>query len=1392
MGLNVKHIIILICIWLNLSGISAQESRMQFNYLTIDDGLSSNTIRCFCRDSKGYIWIGTRNGLNRFDGYTITTFFANTNKPGALSNNIIPSIYEDKNGNLWVGTADGLNLYDPSTESFKVYRNVANDDNSLNDSHVTGIIEDKDNNLWFITFGKNGGINRWVPEQHKFIRYYLQNVVADTLEHYLLSIAADSKGNFWISNLSNNLYRFNPKTGKSYAYPMPFKNPTSAISKTIFVDNQDKIWISAFEEGFFSFTPATGKFEKFENKNDILWANSNWFSSSLQADQQNLFVCTNQNGFYRYNLFTNKIEKVISINENTTKSLNSNAINTIYKDREGILWVGTANNGVNYFNPNINQIALYQKSKTNTNSLCYNEVSCIFEDHERKIWLGTRSGGISVFDPSTGNFNNYYHDPNFPDNATANPIHCLTEDKDYNMLIGTWAGGLFSFDRKTGKFLHISLNKTGIYSVMHILTDHHGYVWAGIYNEGIDVLNSNKKVIKSFRHSISDSKSLSDKLINYLYQDKEKNIWIGFQNGALQRYDSSNNNFITCNTFPKVIYAFFQDSKNRYWCATDYGLTLVDRNGKTIEVYGQSAGLSNDLIKNISEDSSGKLWLSTNDGISCFNPTTKKFRNFNKYDGLQGKFGSLLITKPGEIYFGGYNGFNRFYPGQIKEMQPLPNVSITNFLIDNKPVPIGIKGSPLRESISVTSEITLTHNQNFITFGFTAIGFANQEANTFSYIMEGYDKIWNYTDASHRFATYTNLTEGNYTFRVKVANKDGLWNETAKSIKVIILPPWWRTWWFRITSVLLIILLIFWYIHQREKDLVRSKILLEEKIDIRTKKLVEVKEVLEIQNMQLSDKNIEIEQISKKLHEADQLKLNFFTNISHELRTPLTLIISPLEKLISEGKNVSSETMNEMLVLMSRNAKRLLSMVNQILDIKKIDENAYLLEVSENDIVKFVENIVTGFVIHARKHDITLEFQSAINQSLCWFDPSVIEKVLFNLLSNAIKFTPDNGKICVSLIHEGNWIFITVTDTGNGISPDKIEHIFDRFYQAGNKSTKNYEGSGIGLAFSKELITMHMGHIEVESTEFKGTSFTVSFPVSKDPYLKPGIVFSSTSDVSLTLPKIIEDEIGDLEQDECLNHHGNKKKPVLLIVEDNRDLIKLLATEMGLFYRVILAENGQIGWEKASESLPDLVLSDVMMPKMDGIELCQKLKTDQRTSHIPVILLTARSSEDNQVEGLHIGADDYISKPFNMNVLKAKISSLIANRTMLRETFKNYLVENIQNETLNKIDENFLNKLSSIIENNLHDQKLSADLLSKEIGMSRSVLYMKLNSITGMSVNIYIRNVRLRKATELLKEHKYSITAISDLVGFSDANYFSKCFKKAYKISPLQYFQSFS
>ncbi len=1351
--------------------VYASEDYIKFEHITSDNGLSQNSVYCIIQDRKGFLWFGTDGGLNKYDGYDFTVFKSDDSDSGTISNNTITSLLEDSDGNLWIGTLNGLNKYDSLTETFVRYLNEPDDPNSISSNAILSLFEDSKGNLWIGTDG--GGLNKLDRNTSKFTAYRNDPLNPNSLSYdQVRAIFEDSEGLLWIGTEGAGLNCFDPEKQIFTVYQHDETNSGSLGNNEVWSIHEDGngvLWIGT-HNGLDRFDKKIEVFSHYKhvpgNPNSI---SDNIVFSVLGEDRGKLWICTNNGGL---NLFDIKSEKFTRYQNDPASptSINANRVRSIYKSRDGILWVGTDGGGINKYDPQQDKFRLYRHNAANPNSLSENKVRAFFEDHNGILWIGT-DYGLNRFNRRKNQFRRFFHDSRNPGSLSSNRIRAIVEDSKGDLWVGTNGGGLNKLRRNTGTFIHYrhdpdkprSLSGDVIWSM---LEDRNGNLWIGTYIHGLNRFDRETETFKSWQWEKDNPQSISDNLIRTIYEDRFGVLWIGTDNG-LNRFNSADESFTLFQHDPKHtgslsanrVRSIHEDKQGNLWVGTyGGGLNLFDRKSETFRHYKKRDGLPDDVVYGILSDDNGNLWLSTNNGLSAFNIRNNSFRNFDTGDGLQSsEFNGGAFhksRKTGEMFFGGVDGFNAFHPDSIQNNSNIPPIVFTDCIRYNVG---GIAGKTISEKgISGKKHIKLKYNNSILTFEFAALNYRRSFKNRYAYKLENFTEGWIDLGTQRRI-TFTNLDPGEYTLHVKGSNNDGIWNEEGASLKLTILPPWWRTWW-AYAGYILIFIGIFYSIRRYEM------------------------------NRQQLKHDFELEHINaKKLKELDHLKSRFFASISHEFRTPLTLIKGPVEQLLNGRFDGNAK---DQYLIILRNTRRLLQLINQILDLAKLDSGKMKLKTREENLVTILRGLTNAFESMARQKQIDLQFHATETEAIAWFDRDKVEKIFTNLMSNAFKFTPSGGRIEVQVgmtnyeqkeNRDDQDIWFTVFNTGKGIPQNKLERIFDRFYQSENKGM---EGSGIGLALTKELVELHHGTITVISDPEKSTRFTVMLPLGKD-YLQPDEISDEPlPDSAMEFDTWLEERIVPEKSKPELADNDDL---IILVVEDNKDMQAFICEQIDSSYKTMCAENGKTGFEKAAEYIPDLIISDVMMPEMDGFELCEKLKTDERTSHIPIILLTAKAAEESKVKGLKTGADDYLIKPFNAEELNVRITNLITQRRQLRKRFSKEIKLQPKDIAITSADEQFLKRAIEIVNHNIGNAEFQISDFTAEIGLSRMQLHRKLKSLTDQSTTEFIRTLRLKRAAKLLESHSGNISEIAYEVGFNNPAYFSECFKKQFGVLPSEY-----
>ncbi len=1320
------------------------------------------------------MWFGTFNGLNRFNGYDFEVFQHHINDDRSINHSFISALFEDHNGYLWIGTSDGLNRYDPETNRFKSYRHHDNEPESISNNQIESIYEDSKNRLWIGT--RNGGLELYDPESESFIHH--KNDAKSVSTDFIRVLFEDSDENLWIAHWNGSIDIYNENHGTfNRLYIDGEKLTNSRI--TAIVETPDKnIWVGTQGDGLYKLRYKNGNAERIRHYLSASQS-QNGISSDiilcLMVDRQNkLWIGTEDNGLNILDTKTNTFQYCKHDPFNHA-SLNHNSIWSIYEDRTGNIWIGTYANGINLLTGGKSYFQHYKHLPGNNNSLSQNMANSFLEHRNDKLWIATDGGGINLLDRKNEQFI-HYNSKN--SNIGTDVIVCLFEDSRERFWIGTWADGLYQFNRQTKQFTQYTKEDNGLGSnnILDIYEASEGGLWLCTFWGGLTYFNPQNQYVEVYN---TENSGLNDNDTRVIIEDVNGNLWIGTDVGLdffdlrTKLFTNYTHNENDENSLSKgFVHVILEASDSTIWVGTTGGLDKFDRKTNSFVHYTTEHGLPNDEIKCIIEDENGILWLSTNKGISRFDFRAETFKNYDVSDGLQGnEFSprSGYKTANGEIIFGGNNGFNIFQPENLKNNTYIPPVIFTSFKIFNKPVPIGIENSPLKKHISETQNLTLSYKHSVFSFDFVALNFISPEKNQYAYMMEGFETHWNYVGGT-RVATYTNLDPGNYVFKVKASNNDGIWNEKGAAIKITIEPPFWKTWWAYLIEFLLAIALTYFvmnYFISRQR----------------------LRNALKIEHFEL-----------QKMYELDQMKTQFFTNISHEFHSPLTLILSPLEKIVASSS--VNDGIKASLRLIYRNAKRLQRMTNQLKDFQKIETGDLRLKLSRGNIMRFIREIVNSFQDYALDHEIRFHYKAEPETIIAWFDPDKLDKIIYNLLSNAFKFTPDGGEISVAanvissakatksdspIDKAARSIEISVHDSGIGVPEDKIEHIFERFYHVKDYNGFHYEGSGVGLAFVYELIKLYQGEIFVSSKEGQGAKFTVQIPLDEQ-YLEENQLVSEFNIDPIDYSTIRDIPTAEIDNSGSSKHKQPRKDfPIILIVEDDKEIRDYIEKALEAKYRIFIATNGQEGFKKAVKIIPDLIISDIKMPKISGIQLCNQLKGDEKTSHIPIVLLTAYSSRENIIEGLSRGADAYLTKPFSIDVLNAHIINLLASRSKLREKFSREILLGPKKIAITDIDEKFLQRVIETIEKHISDNKFNADVLSKKVCMSRMQLYRKVRNLTDQTVHELIRSIRLKRAVQLLEEKRMTITEVAYEVGFNDLTYFARCFRKQYNKLPSEY-----
>jgi len=1337
----------------------AQPNQINLITITTKDGLSSNSVNVLLKDRSGWLWAGTEDGLARFDGTNFTIYRRNETRKGTLKSNEILSLHEDSKGNLWIGTSGGsLSRYDRRTDTFQHYPAIRKKD-EIQNNVIRSVISDSKGIIWVAHFD---GITLLDPTTGSTRDLEISSSSAiSSIKTPPTCLFEDSRHIIWIGT-GKGLHRYDPAT-KTVNYFTRLADPFATHSdETINAIKEDKsgtLWVGS-NQGLFRYNPANQSFSKI----------ASYSVNALADDGQNLWIGTSE-GLEIMDLKTGKTSRFRQ-NQRNLHSLSAKQVRSLFIDNQGIYWIGTVGGGINKFDSNLNLFNYVRSNPFDKYGLNDPIVKAFAEGPDEKIYVGTEGGGLSLFDPKTKLFQQVLIPSERGTSNTEIDVLTLKKLSNGTILIGTYGDGLLVMDpvgkgirriKAGNKSTMLNANEVFVVSPMK-----NGEIWLGMNGQGINVLNSDFKVIRRYTphpQQPNDNLLPINGYIRDIVEDSDGTIWIATHGGGVACYNERNNEFkVYKSSNSKLpndkIQCILRDKKGDLWMGTfGSGVARFSKEKNSFQTFAENNGLANSMAYALLEDETGLIWVSTNNGISSIDPKTSKINNYGSHNGLQeNNFvrGAGIKLRNGELYFGGKAGFNYFNPAKLIKNNNIPIVTLTDLKIGNQSIQASRDG-PLSDHISVAKKINLDFKQNF-TLEYIGLTYTAPLQNKYAYKLEGFDKDWN--DVGNKTsASYTNLDPGNYVFRIKASNNDGLWNEAGTSIRIIVHPPFWRSTYAYIFYVLLALGVLLYI---RYLSLQKWK-----------KKFAREQEQLKIEQ-----ERREVERI----RELDRLKIKFLTNLSHEFRTPISLILGPVESLLQREVNGHD---SKQLLLVKHNAKRLLNLVNQLLDFRKMEEHELKLFSTEGDLVPFMQEISQAFVDLAERKKIGFSYTSLIEKLHTSFDHDKLERILFNILSNAFKFTNKGGSVHMSLnwakrtTTEQTWVEITIADTGIGIPPEQQSRIYDLFFQHQSPASILNQGTGIGLSITREFVKMHSGDIELESTPDKGTTFRILLPLTllEEPEQEPRLVEDNNSASGTLTQDIVKPEI----------KAATGPVPSLLLVEDNDDFRFYLKDNLRLHYKVFEATNGKEAWQKTLTHHPQLIVSDISMPEMDGIQFCQKIKADKRTMHIPIILLTALSGEADQLTGLKTGASDYITKPFNFELLNAKIKNLLLLNDTLKTTYSKQIKALTPEIEIQSADEKLLHTILKYLDENLNNSQLSVEELSRHVGMSRSSLYNKLLELTGQTPVEFIRSIKLEKAAVLLEKSDMNVAEIAYSVGFSTPNYFAKSFKAKYSLLPSEY-----
>ena len=1345
---------------------------LPFQHIGKKDGLSNSAITAIYMDQYDYTWFGSWDGLNRYDGSAIKVYKPEAFGKGTISNNIVRTMLEDKDKNLWIITHKGINKYNRDTDSFKSYlsdlSNIPVHENSMR------ACLGPDSSLWVSVIGQ--GINRYDPISDSFVPVAMKEIPAD----WLKEVSGIGSANGLIYLLGSDarlvcLLNNKPVFSKQLI-------PAAQLRLHYFFNLNGKYYLAlSFENG----SVMIYSLSDIERPPQLIKLSDFPVSSlSVNLDNTALWIGTDLGDIFKLTLEENKF---VSANQAASFPLLSKAqrkILTITQTKQDILWVGTDGDGIFKFLTRPKPFYSVPLGSPEKGGLSNSIVRSVYEDTDGTLYTGTRGGGLNIIraDQPTRILNT-------SKGLSNNAVLALNKDKSGNVWIGVDGEGIDMLETKTGKIFHFPRdfeNKTDLSFnfVYSICIDAYGSLWLGTSGNGVINLKISKGKSGKYRlddytqitHSTEKSSSINSNVVYSIVEETPNILWFGTRGAGVYRYNSLSGkieeHFYTKSEKQRLsnddVLSLFISEQEELWVGTSGGVNKISLQTKPYAVshYSQREGLPNNTIHAILQDAGNMLWLSTNNGLVMFDPRKSSFKNFDTNDGLQNNEftdGSSFQSRISEkLFFGGINGLDIIYPGRLDTISNFPRLTISEFQVHNVIITPRESSQILKKHIDLAKEISLNYDQNFISFHFTTLNYWNKQRTEYAYFLEKFDKSWNYI-GQQSVVNLTNIPPGHYTLHINYTNENGTWNTTPKKIKITVQPPFWKTSWAYLIYILLLIGLqvgIVLIIRQRA----------------RTKRAAAI-DKFKIQQMK----------------ELNDYKLRFFTNVAHEFRTPLTLIFGPVTALIKKASNAWDRYQ---LKTIYGNSLRLQKLIEELIQFRKIESGKEKPQVSQVELIGFTQNIVETFIQHAVDHDVQLEFLPEPETMQAWVDQKKVEKILINLISNAIKYNVKGGHVDLILKEQNGHAVFIVKDTGVGIADSDRSKIFESFYQnpAQHEQQSFAVSTGIGLSLTKSLVELHRGEIRLDSHVGKGSTFTITLPIAREAYELYADEKTFTLPVT-NLEEKVQQEFGyinNVPQPESFVPEvvvNSSDHYTLLIVDDHDQILVLLQSILSDKYKILTARNGNEALAVLEEEKIDLVISDILMPGMDGLSLCRKIKDNIQTSHVPVILLTAKAEIEDRIEGLQMGADSYIPKPFHPDHLFIRIEKLIKNREQIRKRFENFAdVELGQMSTgISEKDDEFFVRITQCIERHLSESEFSADTIADEVGMSKASLYKKVKATVGLTPHGLIKQYRLRKAADLLKNSTMSVSEVIYETGFNSRSYFYKSFNEMFHCHPKDF-----
>jgi signal transduction histidine kinase/ligand-binding sensor domain-containing protein/DNA-binding response OmpR family regulator len=1341
----------------NIANGQGETDKLIFRSLDEDLGISNSNVLSMIRDADGMMWFATAYGLYRYDG-THTKIFFNTNDSTSISNHNVIKLFLGPYQGVWVKNVNNIfDIYDPKTEIFSRGVSLFKKKFHLASDSVGMLIKDRQDRFWFTHPDK--GISIFSEKNTETIYLRHSEHSGSLSSNKINGIAEAPNGLIWVIGQSGIIDILDPNSlvvTQSLRLPVN-EIPDEAIYELV-IDSDGDTWIFNPERdlGVFRVEAFSHKIFHYSENSTSFPLNNNMVKTIIEAKKGEIWLGTDHGGINVIDKNAKTI-RYLSSSDSKSEGMLHNVVYSLLKDDEDIIWIGSHKQGVSYYHQGLLRFSHIRKNFSDPNSLPYNDVNAFAEDSLGNLYIGTNGGGMFYYNRKNNTYKQFKHHPDDQNTIVGDVIVDMIIDHEGILWIGTYLTGLSSFDgKKFTNYLFDPKVENGLPgpSIWKLFEDSQHNIWIGSLRSGISILNTSRNSFQNYSAGAPPF-YIHNQYITGFEEDLAGNIWISGGSGLnYVNLKSKKSKFYTADQSSGLsssnITDLFTDKQDVLWVTTLNGLHYFDPQDSLFVAYGESEGLPTSYLVDMLEDNSGNLWISSQSGISYAeitrtdSPFSIVFQNFDQRDGLQASLfnkNSALKTTQNEFIFGGPNGYNIFKSENFAFERKRPPVIFTDFQLFNQEVSIGEKIGErvlLTQSLMNMEKIVLRHDENIFSVGFSALNFLYPEKSKYRYKLLGFNEDWIYLNDDLAKVTFTNLDPGDYTLSVQPGSGLDGWSPDVYTLDIRILAPFWQT----PVAYFIYLMTVIASIAYSRNQLIKRQ---QERFELR-----------------------QAEREAKRIQDLDTMKTQFFTNLSHEFRTPLSLILTPTEHLMSQTQN---PLMLNQYHIIQRNARRLLKLINQLLDVKNLEKGGISYQPLEGDVVQYIRECISDFYELSENKHINLSFESNINSQQAIFDPDKIEKILFNLLSNAFKFTPQAGQISVILdIHkqsdEQGRLTLSVSDSGIGISSDLQTRIFDRFYTTEGDSGQINQGSGIGLSLAQDFAKMMEGVLTVESEKGEGSTFTLQLP----------------------LVLIARDEVEDI-----VPATGNyPQRDLILVADDHSEFRTYIKDCLSETYQVLLAKNGEEAWNLAQQHIPDLIITDLMMPKMDGKELCQHVKGEITTSHIPIILLTAKKSEEAIVEGLGSGCNLYLTKPFNLEILQLSVKNLLKERSKIQEKNRSKIEISGSEIEAVSLDDQLIQKAIAIVEEHIEDTQLSVEFLSKKLAMSRVHLYKKLHSLTGKSPIEFIRLIRMKRAAQLFEKTQKNVSEVAYAVGYNNAKYFTKHFKLEFNMTPSDFAAKFS